>query len=178
MGPRTNWQTADVTFPPFPDRLLVDRYVKQRRKVSLNEALFGYRTVEVLEPDELHAAQEGYDGIDWQPSWLVIAIDEFFGGDPLFTDLADEYLPVFTALHGTGRWDAVQIADSFEGFIGALEAVASIAAGREHPVTPGGLEKHPLPELERRRVLHRIRELNPRSASHFWDEWLTVEEED
>jgi hypothetical protein len=157
----------------FPEGL-VDRYIRRRQQASLREVDFGYRSVEVVEPDELPAAQEGYGGTGWQPSWLVIATDDYLG-DPIFTDLTDEQLPVFTAMHGVGTWEPVQIADSFEGFVGGLEAVASIAAQREHPVHPVGLEEHPLPEAERTRVLGRVRDLNPRSDSQFWEEWLTIE---
>ena len=90
-------------------------------------------------------------------------------GDPIFTDLAADQLPVFTAAHGEGVWEPVQIADSFDGFLAGLAAVAAVSGGREHPV---GLEENPLSDEDRQRVLRTIGEANPNSNLEFWELWL------
>ena len=131
----------------------------------------GYRTVELVRPDELPGAQEGYRGSEgWPADWLVIAIDDELG-DPIFTDTSAEALPVFTAAHGQGVWEPVPIADSFDGFVAALAVVGSISAGREDPV---GLEERPLTDAERERMLRHVRENNPHAELEFWDSWLTA----
>ena len=48
---------------------------------------------------------------------LVIGYDEEIGGDPLFIDIANEDYPVFTAEHGMGEWDALEMYDSLEEFV-------------------------------------------------------------
>jgi hypothetical protein len=148
--------------PPFPEGPL-NSYITRCRRASVHEASFGYRSVEIVDPDGLPAAQEGYNDPGWQPTWLVIATDDLLA-DPIFIDLTEEHLPVYTAVHGIGRWEPVQIADSFEGFVGGLEAVASIA------------RRDLLPDAERSRVLSRVRDLDPRSDAQFWEEWLTIED--
>ena len=60
-------------------------------------------------------------GVDWQPQWFVIGMETLIG-DPVFVDLDDPNLPVFTAMHGMGSWRAVRLAPSLEGFLcGKLE---------------------------------------------------------
>jgi hypothetical protein len=145
-----------------------DRYVARREAVSLDEIALGYRTVRLLRPDELAPAQEGYQGEGWPADWLVVATEDELG-DPIFTDLSIEQLPVFTAPHGQGDWEPVQLADSFDGFVAALAEVASISTGRDHPV---GLEENPVPDAERKQILGRIRAANPHSDYEFWRSWF------
>ena len=147
-----------------------DQYLALREGVDVDEVSLGFRTVNLLPPGELEAAQAGYEGADWSPSWLVIAQEDELG-DPIFTDTASDRLPVFTAAHGEGEWNPVQIADSFQGFVTGLEAVASVSTGREHPV---GLEANPLSEAERGEVLEAVRTQNPGSDSEFWESWLVA----
>jgi len=150
--------------------LSIDQYLARRDRVALDEVSLGYRTVRLLSRGELNAAQEGYEGGGWRPEWLVIAEEDDLG-DPIFTDLSVDRLPVFTAAHREGDWDPVQIADSFDGFVAALSDIASISARREHPA---GLEENPLPDDERERLLDRISDQNPNSDLEFWQTWLEV----
>ena len=78
-----------------------------------------------IRPERFDKFQEGYrfnpltgedltgteDG-DWKKSWYVVGDIPGVGGDPLFTDIADERLPLYTAMHGAGRWDEIHVADS------------------------------------------------------------------
>jgi hypothetical protein len=155
-------------------------YRSVRSQTDLGEVSFGYATVFVHPVDELDEAQVGYavdpsgntlvgaeDG-DWRESWLVIGGEDLVG-DPLFVDLSVEGFPVYTAAHGEGSWEPERIADSFSGFVSALGSVSSVAEGRGNPVE---LEKNPLPEEERTRVLDEIAEANPSSSLEFWAAWL------
>ncbi len=54
---------------------------------------------------------------DWLPTWVVIGTDEDVG-DPLFVDVADDDLPVFTAMHGQGSWDPEEVADALADLLG------------------------------------------------------------
>jgi hypothetical protein len=147
-----------------------------RPKVS-----FGCATIHVYRPSELKVGQVGYsisptgeslvgdkDG-DWRSTWLVIGYDETCG-DPIFIDRSKEEYPVYTAMIGKGRWDAVPIAVSLQAFGRALSAIAAVAEGRENPVA---LEQTPLPESEKDRVLAAIRQHNPQIGLDFWQILLT-----
>ena len=87
------------------------------------ETLFRKVTFAIFKPHELEEAQHGYSfnpltGEDltsgaggWRRSWVVIGADEDLG-DPLFVDISDERLPVYTAAHGQGDWDPSRFARS------------------------------------------------------------------
>lgn len=83
--------------------------------------------VTLVSPADLDSAQVGYatdvQGRDltsgegaWQPDWLVIGTDHFLG-DPYFVDLSQPDMPVFTAVHGAGKWDPQPVADSLRAFL-------------------------------------------------------------
>ncbi|GAB7532750.1 hypothetical protein PS3A_51660 [Pseudomonas sp. 3A(2025)] len=63
---------------------------------------------------------------EWQPDWYVIALTGL--DDPVFvaTGEAQSGYPVYTALHGAGRWDAIKIAPSLAAFARLLEALAEV----------------------------------------------------
>ena len=74
---------------------------------SLYQALHGYRfvldqarsTPEHLIWQDVAGSGDG----DWQPHWLAL---QNMGGDPLIADLRAPEVPIQTAWHGAGRWDA------------------------------------------------------------------------
>ena len=110
--------------------------------------------------------QEG----DWKEGWFVIGYEDL-GGDPILVDLNAPELPVFTAAHGEGAWSPIMIASSFEGFVKALEEVARLSTGRQNPVQ---LQRNPVSDIERERVLNRIAEHNPNAELGFWESWFAV----
>lgn len=63
---------------------------------------------------------------EWHPDWYVIALTGL--DDPVFiaTGEARSGYPVYTALHGAGRWDAIRIAPSLADFARLLEALAEV----------------------------------------------------
>ncbi|RMP26098.1 hypothetical protein ALQ08_101213 [Pseudomonas syringae pv. delphinii] len=67
----------------------------------------------------------GADG-DWKPEWYVIAMTGL--DDPVFLAVneAGSGYPVYTAVHGAGRWDAIQIAPSLGAFGRLLKALAEV----------------------------------------------------
>lgn len=90
-------------------------------------------------PDHFEAFQSGFrtqgltgeslvseaDG-GWHPQWYVIALSGL--DDPLFIAAgeADSGYPVYTAPHGAGRWDALQIAPDLTTFGRLLQALAEV----------------------------------------------------
>ena len=159
-----------------------ERYIEIRRSVPFDEVSFRSQTVKLFPVEELEEAQLGYsvgdagedftgeNAGDWRRSWLVIAYEDLLG-DPIFVDLGEPELPVFTAAHGEGEWSPVLIASSFRGFIEALKEVERVSKGRSNPVEA---ERNPLPDRERQRVLNRIAELNGSSSLEFWESWFEV----
>jgi hypothetical protein len=105
---------------------------------------------------------------DWRSSWLAIG-NEDLCGDPIFIDTAAPGYPVYTAVHGEGRWEPVPIAQSLTAFREALAAVGRAAPGREDPVA---LEQNPLSAVERESILKEIREHNPDIDLSFWEMML------
>ena len=93
-------------------------------------------------------------------------------GDPIFIDTSGDGFPVYTAMHGTGRWEPELIATTLTGLKGALEIMAAISAGREYPVA---LAANPItPELQSR-TLKEIARINPAADMSFWQLWMTSE---
>jgi hypothetical protein len=147
------------------------------------EVSFGYATIQMYRPSELEQYQVGYSvnpaGVsliggnngDWHKEWLVIG-HEGRCGDPLFIDVSQDGYPVYTAMHGEGRWDPVSIADSLHDFGHALSAIADIAKGREHPVA---LKANPLKKEEKEATLATIRRHNPTADLDFWNIFLDDE---
>jgi hypothetical protein len=146
----------------------IEKYAEARARTTLDEVSFGYTTVSLYPPEELEPAQAGYEGDGWRESWLVIGSEDLTG-DPLFVDTADDALPVYTAMHGEGEWEPALVADSFAGFVTALETVAAAGQGRENPVQ---LEANPLSDDERQRILQTIANANPGALPEFWAGWL------
>jgi hypothetical protein len=109
--------------------------LKVPREVSI-----GYETIRIFRPEDIASMQAGYsrspDGTslvgsgagDWLPQWTVIGCGEMCG-DPIFVDTSAAGFPVFTAIHGEGRWDAKKIAVSLKAFGEALAALAVLARG-------------------------------------------------
>jgi hypothetical protein len=160
----------------------IKQYIEIRRKVSTNDVSLGYQTVRLFPVDELDEAQQGYSitesgetliGTDedaWKSNWLVIASDELVG-DPIFVDLDENDLPVYTAEHGEGIWNPVIVSSSFNGFIQALEEIDRIAQGRRNPVE---FERNPVSDTDRKQSLNRIAEACGDTSIEFWESWFDV----
>ncbi|PIE24052.1 MAG: hypothetical protein CSA62_04395 [Planctomycetota bacterium] len=105
---------------------------------------------------------------DWLRSWLVIGEDDEHG-DPIFIDLAQEPLPVYTAIVGEGTWEPVAIATSFESFVQIFECWAQMAVGR---ATREELEECPLSLAESEELLGELRRRDPGLDPRYWQDWL------
>lgn len=105
---------------------------KMLAESSFRAAYFGCHGIELVAGNKIDEAQFGYsvtvDGVDlssdedgrWQKSWVVIGSDTEVG-DPFFVDTAVSSLPVYTAMHGIGTWEPMEVAASFDGFLRSLE---------------------------------------------------------
>ncbi|RYG67356.1 hypothetical protein EON80_13740 [bacterium] len=158
-------------------------YTSLRDAIDWHSVSFGYRTVELFKTAELTQAQQGYSvgpgGVslvgdeegDWQESWLVIG-DEDLAGDPIFVDLAEEELPVYTARHGEGAWEPLLIAESFIKFFAGLALMREISEGRQNPME---LAEKPLSERDVEAMIGLIATQNSKADMEFWRSWLVGE---
>lgn len=62
----------------------------------------------------------GFDEGDWQEGWYVIG-RESLCGDPIFIDLNDPEIPVYTAMHGCGAWNEQLLAPNYNQFVELLD---------------------------------------------------------
>lgn len=98
-----------------------------KRLISELPAMHEALEIEFADLSRLDDMQLGYGvdvtGLDlsgtgegqWRAEWLVFGYDY---GDPVFVDIREEArgFPVYTAEHGTGSWEPVEIAFSFAAF--------------------------------------------------------------
>ena len=153
------------------------RYKDLRGTLS-DEVSFGCGGIRLFSTAEIAAQQLGYsvapDGSSlctgaegaWQPSWLVIGYETGLG-DPIFIDIEDAVLPVFTAMHGEGPWKPNSIARSIDSFTKCLAEFSKIAQGRG---SPNEHDANPVSPEERKRFLDRIAKHNgTANAPEFWD---------
>jgi hypothetical protein len=80
--------------------------------------------------DELPARQVGYamsvDGEvvpEWNPSWIVIGAED---GDPFIAHVDRPGTPVSIAIHGTGTWKPLPVADSLGTFYALVATWSSL----------------------------------------------------
>lgn len=105
---------------------------------------------------------------DWRASWLVVGRDDGTG-DPLFVDLRDSRLPVFTAAHGTGAWSPVLVAESIAVFLVAMRAIERLSRGRTNPIL---LAANPLTNGERNELARALADLGADAETQFWTAWF------
>ncbi|MBL8152494.1 MAG: hypothetical protein JNN15_21450 [Blastocatellia bacterium] len=157
-------------------KTIPEAFISELNKIERHYISIGYCAICLFKKDQLEKGQIGYsvdaegkslvgtvDG-DWQPNWLVIGYAESVG-DPIFVDLAQLDIPVFTAMIGIGQWLPTKIADAFKELLAALDLVFEVSIGREYPVL---LEQNPIPEKVFDQVIGEIEQRNPRSDSEFW----------
>jgi len=118
-----------------------DRYNQVRKSLSGAKVSYGCGGIKLFSAAEVEDGQIGYsvsrDGSSlcsdengaWQPNWVVIGY-ETACGDPLFVDTDAATLPVFTATHGQGAWEPIQIAASVETFGKCIDEFSRISSGR------------------------------------------------
>jgi hypothetical protein len=162
-----------------------DPYLRRLEALEERELCFGGRCLLLFAGDELEDAQLGFsigpqghelcgdEPGDWRRSWLVIGEDDEHG-DPIFVDLAEPGLPVYTAIVGEGEWEPVPVARSWEGFVRVLEHLRERAKGRE---SFEDIAEHPLHERERREILSELAALQSAFDLRYWQDWLEGLEE-
>jgi hypothetical protein len=157
--------------------MTLEAFKRVLETVNIPGISIGYSTVHLFKQDKFEGGQVGYSvdlkgksltGMaegDWRPTWVVIGYEESLG-DPIFVDIAQQDFPIYTAMHGMGKWLEEKIADSFHGFIKGLELISEIAVGRESPVL---LDQNPISDEDIRQTITRIEQENPTSNMEFWE---------
>ena len=125
-----------------------ERFFVERMALGFDRVDYGVGGIELFRPEDLTQGQVGYsvtpegksligdgDG-DWHSDWLVIAY-ETACGDPIFLSTEPPY-PVFTAMHGEGRWDAKLVAPTLDTFWKCLDLFRNLARDRAYPVQLAG----------------------------------------
>ena len=143
---------------------MIARYTQVASTIALPQIQFGVGGITFFPNNELDKEQIGYEGVDWKESWLVIAREDTCG-DPIFVDVSDRELPVFTAWHGEGVWDPQPVAATLSKFSEALVFLKPFCANREHPV---GLTAHPLSSAERATLTDGLRRILGKPVPSFW----------
>jgi len=129
---------------------------------------FGIGGIAFFSLSALTEEQIGYEGPDWNQSWLVLA-RETACGDPIFIDQSQTSFSVYTATHGMGYWETTPVADSWHQFLAALEFVRPYTRRREHPV---GLEENPLTAEEQLALKVGLSNILGSPVPTFWDSLL------
>ena len=105
---------------------------------KLNDIFFGANGFSISDGSTIQGLQLGCsihsDGSDltgskdgdWNKFWIVIGSDTEIG-DPFFVDTSEPSLPVYTAMHGMGQWDAERISTSLSAFLEVLLFLNSIS---------------------------------------------------
>ena len=167
-------------------------FLKDVKNVSL-----GYRIIRFFNPKNLKEMQIGYsideDGNslaaektgydwedehntnDWKKGWIVIGNDEL--GDPIIVDKSSPLLPVISAEHGCGDWEAnYVIADSLENFKNILGLLNDISKNRNYPTL---LEENPISDEEKEQFLLNIKQQNKNiEYLGFWEGIIGRTDED
>jgi hypothetical protein len=100
---------------------------------------FHYPALHELEGYQSGFRRHGLTGADltgiqpglWQPGWYVIALNGF--DDPFFVDITEEEqgFPVYFAYHGAGKWEAIKIAETINGFSQILHSLQALQQNEE-----------------------------------------------
>lgn len=119
-------------------------YISRLMTLGSLEVSYGAGGITLRAADELQAAQIGY-AVDagghplvadksggWASDWYVIG-NEMACGDPIFLSVTQPN-PVFTAVHGDGRWKPSLAAPSIEAFWRCLDRFTQFANKRANPV--------------------------------------------
>lgn len=132
---------------------------------GLAEAQLGYGT----HPDgsDLSGSAEG----DWRKEWQVFGRDTLLG-DPYFTDVSDEQLPVYTAMHGMGQWKPDIVSESLAGFMAALELLAKTSKQHAELVEPNEHTIFGADELAK--IKAKLIDLCGEQSSDFWESFIAM----
>jgi len=113
----------------------------------------------------------GFDHGDWLEGWYVVGRDSCLG-DPIFIDLNDPEIPVFTASHGMGFWEPEAIAPSYTSFLSALAVLEGISTGRSGPAM---LDANPIPTEDAETYLKAISLIIDQEENYFWSCFIQSE---
>lgn len=127
---------------------------------ALSEVYFGSEGYRIFLPAELAKAQNGYarhpNGTsltgekpgDWKKEWLVFGRDTQLG-DPYFVDTSAGDLPVYSAMHGMGKWEPLDVCPTLKGFLAALRHLHQAAGQSAAQIEPDGSTMTGRPQLKK-----------------------------
>ena len=156
---------------------LPDHYNDIRAVLRVDQVSYGCGGIKLFNNAEIEQAQVGYsvtpggkslcspDRGSWRENWTVIGY-ETACGDPLFIDTNDAALPVLTAVHGQGAWEAEPVAISIDAFAHSLAEFARLSKHRSNPLER---DQNPISSEERDRFLRQVAALNREQFEpDFW----------
>ncbi len=109
----------------------------------------------------------GFDEGDWQEGWYVIGIDQSCV-DPIFIDLNDPDLPIYTAMTGMGDWQEKLISENYESFLNALSLVTELKERF------GSSDK--VPDEEAQEFMLEIQRIVGEADLYYWGMYIQLEE--
>ncbi len=89
--------------------------------------------------------------------------------DPIFVDIEKPNLPVYTAEHGIGEWEEINIAISIENFSQILHDLKKLSIERENP---NKIEKNPISVMELESFLSKTKNDNNGMNIEYWEIFL------
>ena len=150
------------------------RFISNAQNISI-----GFSEINILKLENIKKGQIGYsltknwksligkNNGDWKKNWIVIATDDI--DDPIFVDIEKSYLPVYTAEHGNGRWEEINIAISIENFGQILHDLKNLSIERENP---NKMDKNPISDLELENFLSKTKNDNKGMNTEYWETFL------
>lgn len=153
------------------------------KTVPFKKVVLGFLELHFFNDNELEEAQLGYrvdldcqplvgdiEG-DWRDEWWVIAYEDL-NGDPIFADISNDDFPIYTAMHGVGKWEPELISTTFKNFIRALSYIHNISVEMESHKDKGqtNISQETIDE-----VIKRI-ELDNKNSEvlRFWEDWMKL----
>jgi hypothetical protein len=108
---------------------------------------------------------------DWLKQWIVVATDQL--GDPIIVDTQLPNCPVFSAIHGEGKWETFLIANSLANFKKIIGLIKQVSKNRTTPVE---IENNPITKEELNRVIDAIFKIDTGAGISFWKSFMEADD--
>ncbi len=158
-----------------------NKLTTQLDKCDITDVYFGFSGFRLIPHEDLEDVQLGYkldpdgeevtgeaDG-DWHASWYVFARDLTLD-DPVFVDLSQEQLPVYTADRETEEWDPEPVSDSLENFIRSLILIRDTCRQDDLLLEPK--EKFLMAETGLNEIQKKLLQINGSKSKDYWEEFI------
>jgi hypothetical protein len=153
-------------------------FLKSAGDISLGCSEINFCTIENIEDNQTgygtdtdgNTLMTGNVG-DWLKQWIVIATDQL--GDPIIVDTQLPNYPVFSAIHGEGKWEPFLIANSLANFKKIIGLIKQVSKNRTTPVE---IENNPITKEELNRVVDDILKIDTGADISFWKSFLETDD--